>query len=102
MFPANLVQATFQQVGKSEVLHVLLPLCYVATISPASFRTKASHIRALLCFEVSNAEGARAHPQADGGSAIGRDYDTQGLHLRHPGRQRHRHPELLTGPHAAS
>lgn len=60
------------------------------------------NLRSALWPLVSNPESPRAHPQANGGSAPGWDHHAQGLHLRHPGRQRHRRAELLPGPHAAA
>lgn len=56
----------------------------------------------LLWFPVSNPESPWAHPQTHCGSAPGRDHHAQGLHIRHPGRQRHRRAELLPGSDAAA
>ncbi|XP_061540084.1 solute carrier family 1 member 7b isoform X6 [Phycodurus eques] len=72
MFPANLVQATFQQ----------------ATAT----------VRVALCF-ASVSDQQRVHP-TDRGHAGARHAAT--AHLRHPGRQRERRPQLLTRPDSAS
>lgn len=74
-----------------------LSISVVVVLTVLMFRA-----RALLWFQVSNPESPRAHPKTNSGSAPGWDHHTQGLHLRHPGWQRHRCPELLPGSHAAT